>query len=373
MDVRINTQQDLNAQDQHEMMKDEVKASTVEFKHELGRADSDATFQLQSSESSPKSWTTKLLRIGPLIGIGSIILTILSMLVSLGILLGSRNAPVCTWTIPPSTYLAICTAVQNQAIRFAAFHGVAIAWWVKAIRGSTLARLHADWHSGTHLLGAIASGPKMGILGLACIFSTLVSVDGPLLQKATTIVSAPIINHPVPLNVTLSPELPFLFSGGYVETNGTMNRWAQEFNTSIPASYGSVPNNLVSIVNPYVDQEIGKPWLKRTPLNGIVRGCPGECNVKVKAPAFAVVSCRTHEVSTDWNQPWGSYALIAAAKEAPPLDRMAFIIQPTLMQNGDAEYIDLVTAFSESSNCKGTLTMTACTLASAIGELSAPP
>lgn len=35
--------------------------------------------------------------------------------------------------------------------------------------------------------GAISSGRKMGLIGLACLCSTLVAVDGPLLQKATTV------------------------------------------------------------------------------------------------------------------------------------------------------------------------------------------
>lgn len=48
----------------------------------------------------------------------------------------------------------------------------------------------------------------MGLLGLACIFSTLVVIDGPLLQRSSTVATAPIVGKPVSLNVTMAPELP---------------------------------------------------------------------------------------------------------------------------------------------------------------------
>lgn len=52
------------------------------------------------------------------------------------------------------------------------------------------------------------AGRRMGLIGLACIVSTLVAVDGPLLQKATSVVEAPTLNTPVILNVSMSPEVP---------------------------------------------------------------------------------------------------------------------------------------------------------------------
>lgn len=48
----------------------------------------------------------------------------------------------------------------------------------------------------------------MGWFGLACIFSTLVVVDGPLLQRASNAVSAPYRNHPVTLSFSMVPEMP---------------------------------------------------------------------------------------------------------------------------------------------------------------------
>ena len=136
-----------------------------------------------SSSSGPckptgRSWKTTLFRFGPLSGLLCIFLAVLSLLVSLGILMGSRNAPVANWSIPPSSILAVCTAIANQALRcagslvvkiavankmlrFAAFQGIAIAWWFRAAHGSTLRKLHTDWRAGTTVLGAVAAGRNM--------------------------------------------------------------------------------------------------------------------------------------------------------------------------------------------------------------------
>ena len=64
------------------------------------------------------------------------LLAALSILVSLGVLLGSAGASAESWTVEPSAILAICTAIANQAMRYAAFQGVMIAWWY----GGTLFR-----------------------------------------------------------------------------------------------------------------------------------------------------------------------------------------------------------------------------------------
>lgn len=101
------------------------------------------------------------------------LLAIVSIIASLGILAGSNKQPTSSWTTPPSTYLAILTAIANLSIRYAAIQGVVIAWWCRALRGSTLDRLHWDWRAGTTLRGAITSGRHMGLLGLACMCTTL--------------------------------------------------------------------------------------------------------------------------------------------------------------------------------------------------------
>lgn len=217
-------------------------------------------------QNDRQPWKELFFRLGPLSGLACLVIAIISMLISLGILLGSRGVAVAAWTVEPSAILAVCTAVANQAMRYAAFQGVMVAWWLGgivaaqfkswsssannrvALRGSTIKKLHADWMSGMTLVGAAQAGPRMGFLGLACIFSTLVALDGPFLQKATHVEYAPIENSPVNLNVSVLPELPtHLFSGWmYANQTGSSHfRNAAQFNHTIPTPHnGQYPNNI---------------------------------------------------------------------------------------------------------------------------------
>lgn len=140
-------------------------------------------------------------------------LAVVTLMIDAAVLIASDGASVTSWSAGPSIYLAVCTAIANLAMRYACLHGVVITWWSRAIRGSTLKKLHQDWKSGSSLYGAIASGGKIGLLGIATIFSTVVIVDGPLLQRSTTVQLAPIREHPVSLSVRISPELPHAHSG----------------------------------------------------------------------------------------------------------------------------------------------------------------
>lgn len=77
-----------------------------------------------------RAWKTTIIRFSPLSGLLATLLASGSLLASLGILAGSNYQPVANWTVaPPSTYIAIYTAVGNQAIRYAAIQGLVIAWW----------------------------------------------------------------------------------------------------------------------------------------------------------------------------------------------------------------------------------------------------
>jgi hypothetical protein len=84
-----------------------------------------------------RSWNPSFIRLGPLSGLVALCVALSSLLASLGILVGSNGAPLSSWTAPPSTYLAICTAVANLAMRYACIQGVVIAWWYRASKGST--------------------------------------------------------------------------------------------------------------------------------------------------------------------------------------------------------------------------------------------
>ena len=341
----------------------ESNGSAVEAKHHFEAI----TTNDNTGRPVGRPWTTTLIRFGPLSGIACMMLAILSMMVSLGILVGSRRQPTRNWAVPPSTYLAICTAVANQAMRFAAFQGIAIAWWYRATYGtSTLARLHYDWRAGTTVLGAVTAGRNMGFLGLASIFSTLVAIDGPFLQKATTIVPAEITDHPIPLNVTIAPELPTDWSGKWFEMPGHgFNSWRSGmFNETIPTSYGNTSNHMFAAGRPELTEDWNLPWFRGETLSGLVQGCEDRCSVKIQAPALTATHCASQNVSLDFYAPMDPRTMI---NRAIPLSHDVFIVDMSLIAD-QKERLNLITGYADVHACKGTLNLTACTLEAALGE-----
>lgn len=94
-------------------------------------------------------WKASLMRFGPVSGLFGMLLAFTSIIACLGILVGSENQNIERWTTPPSTYLALLTAIANGSMRYAAVQGLVVAWWIKAMKGAELSELHYDWRSGS--------------------------------------------------------------------------------------------------------------------------------------------------------------------------------------------------------------------------------
>lgn len=302
------------------------------------------------------------MRFGPLSGLAATLIATGSLLASLGILAGSDHQPVNHWTVaPPSTYLAIFTAISNQAIRYAAIQGVVIAWWRRAsVNSSTVSRLHHDWRSGTTLVGALTAGRHTGFLGLACICASLTIIDGPLLQRASTVVSAPVSGTPLPLNITVEPTLQLDAGGAWGTGNmsGFASPWNAAFNKTIPTVYGEKRNNVWPLFDYAVESRLRKAWVESAMPN-VVLGCSDRCNAQIRAPA-AIATCDSFSLPVNYSEP-GSIAELYGKSIPPPLDRQAFIAAISLGVN-ESETIEILTAYSETEDCAGELTVHMCSL-----------
>lgn len=132
--------------------------SALDSFHQLRR--SRAWWQRQkhrilSDTRETKAWSRSWSRFGPLSGIASLCLAIASLIASAAILIGSDNQMVERWPTPPSTYIAVFTALSTLSIRYALARGIIVAWWRRACHGSTLSALHRDWRSGLGIRGEL--------------------------------------------------------------------------------------------------------------------------------------------------------------------------------------------------------------------------
>ena len=104
-------------------------------------------------------------------------------------LLLSNQQPTSSWKVSPTVLLAIFSTAGNFLLRYAHSQGATISWWTMSLKGSTLRDLHRQWTFGTSLWSSLCSGRHMNILALASMFTTICLLDGPILQRATSVVS----------------------------------------------------------------------------------------------------------------------------------------------------------------------------------------
>lgn len=95
--------------------------------------------------------------------------------------------PLKTAPVQPTVLLAILTATANTLLRFAFSEAATIMWWTATFKGGSIAHLHRVWAQGVSLRAATFSGRHVNLLAVACIFTSAVVIDGPLLQRASTV------------------------------------------------------------------------------------------------------------------------------------------------------------------------------------------
>ncbi len=108
------------------------------------------------------------------------------------VLMVSNGQSISRWKInqtnvQPTVLLAIFSALANACLRFAFSEGHVIAWWREALRGSSISNLHSHWVYGQGFFGGIFARPNINVVALSSFFITIVLIDGPLLQRASTI------------------------------------------------------------------------------------------------------------------------------------------------------------------------------------------
>jgi len=149
-------------------------------------------------------WRPSALNVRPLLGLFALGVSVLCMCVALAILLASNKQPIARWPIQPTVYLAIAAALANVALGFARFVAAPLSWWHTALRGSNLRELERQWEASHSVLLAFKHHYRMGFAGFATILAALMMIDGPLLQKATSVqVETSSSNITLALNLTL--------------------------------------------------------------------------------------------------------------------------------------------------------------------------
>ena len=165
-------------------------------------------------------------------------------------------------------------------MRYAAFQAIVIAWWTSALSGTSLSKLHYNWVAGFELRGALTIGRQINMFAIVCLVSTLVAIDGPLLQSSTTIITGPHPYSPMNMTFSIAQEIPAIITG-----------YIQHYN-----------NGFVKHGTSQIADEAFKSLWKKVPMDGYVKGCEGTtCRATVQAPALAISNCEVGELFPEMN------------------------------------------------------------------------
>jgi hypothetical protein len=117
------------------------------------------------------------------IALFTIILCANSSLIVLLVSDGRRQEP---WAkkIGPSVWLSAFNGIANICFGVAIANGVAITWWRKALKGSTIKELHRSWQFSSSIKDVVLYGKYFNVIALAALAAKLTIIDGILLQKA---------------------------------------------------------------------------------------------------------------------------------------------------------------------------------------------
>jgi hypothetical protein len=198
------------------------------------------------------------------------------------------------------------------------------------------------------------------------------NVDGPLLQRSSTVNTVPFTNQTVQLNITLAHEVPtFWDNSGWTtaKAHGLIPRFSYAFNETVPTGRNTTSSNGIWTLEPLSGEilsQFATLVRSKAPLEGVVRGCSSRCRASILAPAL-VPTCYSTEIPVDytrynmtnWDQQQQSIS-------AAPKMQQDFWISVGLIED-QMEAVRLATGYykPKGNTCTGTLNATSCILRSA--------
>ncbi|KAK0614391.1 hypothetical protein B0T14DRAFT_570330 [Immersiella caudata] len=168
----------------------------------------------KESAARGETWRTGFWRRLPMLALLSALCTLLSTVACAVALRASDGANTEDWQVAPSVLVSIFTAFGNAALRLALAEGFQMAWWTRVTeKPRTITRLHEYYQHGTSALSAGLSLRHPSFIGVASLLVTILAIDGPLLQRASSTALVVRSANATPVAMTLGKELPYGFTG----------------------------------------------------------------------------------------------------------------------------------------------------------------
>ena len=271
-----------------------------------------------------------------------------------------KDWPLTSFPIQPNVLINIANQFQNLGLITFISQGLAIAWWRKAMQGSSLSTLHRNHAYSYSFYSIVTSGKHFNIVALAALMTKFAVIDSTLFQKATRTVVTQQVNY----------------------KNTSVTAWVE---TNWPAKEGGIPGETGAI------KTIDTAWAGvLTAYNGkIANGkvhdslgslasffdCPfrQECSGAIKALGFAFDCSNTTTQDINYGLQHQALAGAVDPQYGYPLWNINFTSswasesKPYASINLDMLYVDSHKG-STDNDCPGTLTQRTCEIRPAIVE-----
>jgi hypothetical protein len=276
----------------------------------------------------------------PVAGVLALIGSFLFMVASIVVLVVSAGQSPSAWMVSPTVYVAAFTTASNLLAQYSFKQGAKIAWWYKALRGGTIGDLHHHWSHADGFFSALFAGMRLSWVTLASIAITVMVIDQPLMQRASTIFSVEKVEQ-VNITAHIAPEVPWGFTGYQVGRANTDLLMTQPM-TGVFNDFNS-----------------------RTPITTGFSGCNGTCTGYVDAGGLSAI-CNTTSRPIDFRD-----VEAYDGKSLSPFS-VSWGIQGSTgsdPSNYTASYITMQVVYTTNSDnataCTGTLVTRSCYLAPA--------
>jgi hypothetical protein len=298
----------------------------------------------------------------PWIGFAGFVTIIFATAMAVAILKLSDGRRVTDWPfkrypVQPNVVLNIANQVQNLGLITLIAQGLAIAWWRKALRGTSLKTLHRNHAYSYSFYAIVTSGKHFNTIALAALMTKFAVVDSTLFQKATRTIITQEKNY---MNTTVTAWIEDTWkpnSGGIPGDEGNIKTVDAAWANVLDAYNSKIANGKVHDLLEEYSSFFDCPYRQ-------------ECSGKVNAIGFAF-TCETNTSNVDY----GLQRLSSQGgnSSAYPLWDVKFDTdwstdaQPWANVRLEMLYVNSNAGTSEGS-CPGVLTKRTCVIRPAVVE-----
>lgn len=227
----------------------------------------------------------------PWIGFAGLMTIIFATAMAVAILKLSDEKRIDDWpfkryTVQPNVLLNIANQVQNLGLITLIAQGLAVAWWRKALRGSSLKTLHRNHAYSYSFYSIITSGRHFNMIALAALMTKFAVIDSTLFQKATKTIITQEKNY---MNKTVTAWIETEWkanTGGIPGDEGNIKTVDAAWASVIDAYNGKIANGKVHDLLDEKSSFFDCPFRQ-------------ECSGNVKAIGFAF-NCQTDTEKVDY-------------------------------------------------------------------------